>query len=512
LSARLERATPHLLRADLPPAPPQDARRRLELLTSPARDLASLVLAPATADPLGAEQRVRAWTLAEPYPDGELARVAATLDHIVRTVGRELPGGADVAVTPDMGADVFPFQYCPPRAVGVFYHHDGYCAARADLPREVRAEVVEHELVHAYCYGRGPGFSSSRFVTEGLAEYLRLVEPGDHGLDVPSARLADSFVELDLALTRLARRGVDMRTLRLDRLVGLGPAEFYALGHVGYLIAQATIARVGGELVREALVEGSDRLLVDAIRALAWRDVLALVVAHAGEGRPGRAVVVDDEIVDDGAAPPAEAPALDAVLETIGATTDPARKEAPDARALRVEPVAAHKEDVASALRLLLDAPGPVRILADVSPAMDREVRVADAPPSLSEAVTPRRFAAELAAMLDAAGRRTPQVVTLARDRVTGGLGLLEAVAPFDLNPAERVVAFGSGTGERRLLALPSLAETPAVYVVGSPGIGELTLAGTESGVVLVIDLSPDGQGVALARTYRCAYWRPVAE
>jgi hypothetical protein len=263
-------------------------------------------------------------------------------------------------------------------------------------------------------------------------------------------------------------------------------------------------------------VDGSDRVLVDAILALAWSDVLGLVTEHAGAGRPGRAVVVEDEIVTGGAQAD-DLPPLAAVLEAIGAT---AAEDAPAAepRAMRVERVApAEGDGVAAALRLLLDAAGPVRILADVSRAMDRPVRLAPVPPPVAQALggapagaTPRRFAAEFCALLDAGARRGAQVVTLARERAVGGLELLDHVAPFEMRPDERLVDFGGHGEGRRIVALPFPSLAPAAYLVASPGLGRHPVEDTR--VALVIDLTQDGQGVALARAHGCAYWRPVAE
>lgn len=213
LSARLERAAPFLLNAD-GKFYRVDPVRQLDSLTRPPRDLATLALMGATdADPLGALQRVRVWTLDEEYPEEERARAAMTLEHIVRCVGRDVEGGIDVLVTPGMGQDVFWFQRAPPivRAAGVYFRDDRYCVVESGLKPAFRVEVLKHELVHAYCHRTAKSLSSSRLITEGVAEYLRLLEPGDNGLNVPVSRLADSLAELSFPSGASPPRGSTSR-------------------------------------------------------------------------------------------------------------------------------------------------------------------------------------------------------------------------------------------------------------------------------------------------------------
>ena len=98
------------------------------------------------------------------------------------------------------------------RAAGVYYISDKYCVVCSDLRPDFRAEVFEHELIHAYCRRTAKSFSSSRFITEGIAEYLRLATPRDNGLNVPVAN--------DFPLSRNRRFGAVVESMAAGKPAG----------------------------------------------------------------------------------------------------------------------------------------------------------------------------------------------------------------------------------------------------------------------------------------------------
>ncbi len=510
LDARLERVSPFLLKADRPPLRLHGARL-LEMLTSPPRDLLSFTLAGATeADPLGKTLRVRAWTLGEAYPAEELAAAAATLEHVVRCVERDVDGGIDVLITPALGNDVFPGQPRPPieRAAGLYFGGDQYCVVDSELRPHFRVEVVEHELIHAYCHRTAKSFSRSRLITEGVAEYLRLVSNRDNGLNVPIDRLRDSLAELAYLLERLSRAGVDLRTVQPRRLVELDPDAFYQLGHLAYLIAQATMAYVGGDVIQIALYRRSDAPIREVIEGLDWREFLGFVERGSRLGRLGRAVIVDD-------AAPASRTGRDhagytEALRKIGADV-PGKVVEREPSPGEVAATLGGEARLGLALRLLLTEPAAVRVFADPSEEMDRVIRFA-APHALAEIMglrpegeTARMAAARLAGFFGAA--HAGHVVTLGAPRRTGGAEILEVAQPLAIE------GFAEHPRDERRLA---------VLVVGSPGTGASVPAAPPEAakpleVLLVVDLTPDGQALRWAQAFdmpgrHVAYWAPLAD
>jgi hypothetical protein len=510
LDARLERVSPLLLNADLRP-PRLGGVRLLEVLTTPPRDLGSFTLAGATErDPLGKQLRVRAWTLGEAYPEEELATAAATLEHIVRCVDRDVEGGIDVLLTPALGNDVFPHQPRPPieRAAGLYFRGDQYCVVDSELRSGFRVEVVEHELIHAYCHRTARPFLRSRLITEGVAEYLRLVSHRDNGLNVPIERLRDSLAELAYLLEHLAKAGVDLRTVQPRRLVELDPDAFYQLGHLAYLIAQATMAYAGGDVIQLALYRRSDAPIREVIEGLDWREFLGFVERGSRLGRLGRAVIVDDA-----------APASRVERDRAG-YAEALRKIGADVPEGLVEPVPMPGDVAATlggearlglALRLLLAEPVAVRVFVDPSEEMDRGIRFA-VPHAQAEILglrpegeTARMAAARLAGFFGAA--RAGHVVTLGAPRRTGGAEILEVARPLAIG------GFAEHPRDERRLA---------VLVVGSPGLAASVPAAPPDAakpleVLLVVDLTPDGQALRWAQAFdmpnrHVAYWAPLAD
>ena len=79
--------------------------------------------------------------------------------------------------------------------------------------------------------------------------------------------------------------GLDMRAVKPALLVKVDPVHFYELRWISYLMAQASLAYVGDDVIRPSLLEGSDAGIVRAIAAMHWPSFLAFVRKHAGGGR-----------------------------------------------------------------------------------------------------------------------------------------------------------------------------------------------------------------------------------
>jgi hypothetical protein len=497
---RYERLRPLLLHADGEPAKGESPAQTLCRLTVPRRDLTSLILAGRTPkDPLGAAMDIRIWTRGAPHPEDEVARVSATIRHILGPSGRT-PGGIDVLVTRGMGYDVFPDQ-TRVGAAGVYFLEDRYCVVYSRLSPVLRTEVIEHECIHALHHAL-PDCTKSSFIHEGLAEYLRLVEPGSKGLDVPRDRLADACADLQFMLARLNRAGVGTACITPARLVDLEPREFYALRHLGYLLAQVTMACVGGETIHLALQSGSDARIVEAARCLGWPELLQFIGEEARGGRRGRATVVQDM--------PYEPGWLDRdvflnALRAIGSDL-PERTTAIRTELAGGPPVEGLEAGLEPFLGQLVESSWVPRVCVDLSPAMDRPIRLRPTPKGVVALLgaeprgdTPRGFARTFLAAL--ATDRAFAVQGLCKDRRSGGLEVLDGVEALDLQPLEH-------------------GPTPAalIVVVGAPDVGHRlpALRGGLGRAILVVDLTEDGAGLALAQAWGesrpSAYWRPLAE
>jgi len=85
---------------------------------------------------------------------------------------------------------------------------------------------MRHEVVHAYTWGPGGQRGAPRLLGEGMAEYLRFLEPRDSGFAVPTARFRDHLARLEWLFARYERMGLDFREVDPARLVRLKPWEF----------------------------------------------------------------------------------------------------------------------------------------------------------------------------------------------------------------------------------------------------------------------------------------------
>jgi len=239
------------------------------------------------------ERRVRFWTLDGRYPAD--ARLEA--EHLVELwlsfADVELPGGIDVLATPEMGREVFP-GLDRPKAAGLYFPADRLAVVRTRMNRKHRRRTLKHELAHAVAHALDARFARSRFVGEGLAEYLSLGRFPDGTIGIPPGRLADGMALLDRILTHWEGRGGRFRSDWLRLWVDLPPFVFYRFGWFGYLLATGAVAHAGPETVADALARRDLSVLADAIREADW-DAFRSFVRRAGRrGTPEEAVVVWD--------------------------------------------------------------------------------------------------------------------------------------------------------------------------------------------------------------------------
>jgi len=349
----------------------------LDFLVNPPRDLESLELERALPnDPLGEHIWVRVWTTTDRYPPGEIEEAEGMLRLLVDVTGVPVAHGFDVLVTPGMGVEVFPRQYTLPWAAGICFVRDRYCAVRSRLPPRFRREVLRHELVHAYISQFTDGFISSRFVAEGLAEYLRLLQPGDYGLHAPVARFADNLALLQQVLEWMRRKGINTRRIDPRRLVRLGPWGFYGLAPFSYLVAQATMAHLGGDVIEKAFRSRSDAVIVEAVAGMSWKLFLEFVRTNARGGRAENAIVVKDPHPGEMERPATPRKPIPEALRELGAGVLPGRLQDRVGDLMR-DAALESPQRIATVLRALRETGrGPVMLFTDLSAAMDRTIKV----------------------------------------------------------------------------------------------------------------------------------------
>jgi hypothetical protein len=247
-----------------------------------------------TEDPLGNDLHLRVWTLDGRFPEAEIRRAQKTIEHLEKVVGFQVASGYDVLATPKRGDEALLFQGGYSWAAGMYFIEDGYCAIKSRLAPWFRPECLEHELIHAFCHQYRKNFFSSRFICEGLAEYLRFYEPGDPGLGVPPIRMKHQLACLLAIIDRFNSRGFSLAVLDPGLLLELKPRRFYALRQFSYLVALAAMTYIGGGPIEKAFRQGTDRPIADAIRAIQWDDLLLFIERYGATGSPDRAVVVMD--------------------------------------------------------------------------------------------------------------------------------------------------------------------------------------------------------------------------
>jgi len=495
-----------LLRAD--GEPEGGLSRRLLLLTEPRRDRGALALA-------NAKGAVRVWTLeGDRYPEGEAERAEELLRQLARVSGVPLERGVDVLATPGMGRDVFPELGGPRWAAGLYLTADEFCVVRSTYESGFRAEVLEHEIVHAYCRQFAPRFLSSRFVSEGLAEYLRCWRPSDEGLRVPAAAFADNLARLRQWIEFFEDAGVSLRHIDPRRMVRLTPAEFYSLRFLSYLTAQATMAFLGGEVIEQAFAERTDRAIVAAVSSMSMGDFLSFVEQHGAGGRPDRAVVVDD------LAPAGPSKSLTATLAGLGVRRAERLDDAPRLWKAADRFLQKSEPQLAAIVDRLLSSDQALLVVTDLSEAMDRTLHPIETPERLLRirATTGRDFVDELFSALVERSNTPPVLV---------GLGdeprWIDSVRVTDAYSTRRLA---------RWLAADDYEQAGLVLCVASPmpggeSIPKLTAryaralrkAGVHPHAALVIDFATaQGDALALARALAAAtgftgavgYWNVV--
>jgi hypothetical protein len=264
----------------------------LAWMADPRRDGEALVLHAAETE----DAKLRVWTLGEAFPAVDRDAGEALLGRLEAIAGDRSPHGYDVVATSDMGQELFPraplFTWGPP-AAGVYAPDDDVCLIRTIYPRAFQRVLLKHELVHAWAI-RQRGLWPSRFLEEGLAEYLSRWLPSDARLNVPPRRFANEFAALLTLVRRQRAYGFGHGGFSFPGLMALEAQEFYGLGQMGYLLAQAAVAYGGGEAVEAAVRQGTDEPLRTVVRSLTWDTLVAFLEEHAVGGRAGEAIVIED--------------------------------------------------------------------------------------------------------------------------------------------------------------------------------------------------------------------------
>jgi len=494
----------HRLSAD--GRPPPGTLRELNFLTVPRRDREAFELLE------GADGKLRVWTRVPGFDSPTVHRAGMLLAQLIAEAGHPMPEGADILVTPKMGRDVFPQQWERASASGVYFRHDRYCAVRSNLPRRFREDVIRHELVHAYTLGPVGLTGAPRFVTEGLAEYLRFMGPRDGGCQIPPTALRDNLAYLDAAFAQWERMGLDLSRVSPRHLVHLSPREFYGLP-LGYAAALAMHAYVGGEPVARTLRTRSPDPLVAALSGINWAKFRVWLKDQADGGDAGAASFVQDTEVL-AAEGPDGATAWN-TLRKIGALS--AGNYLSILKAT-VEAMGAPDQIDAVIRQLLAPDRRPVIIATDLSRRMDRLLGSIAVPAALEEAgsttfetTTPRDVVASVHGRLKR--NRKPRITLV-------GIGV-------NTQPREHPRAVESYTLDLLPAWLDEHAASRMRFVFctaqrrtrrSAERLSQVRDRLPTNAVVLVIDLTSatDSDGAYLARalaergpSLHVAYWRP---
>lgn len=292
----------------------------LEPLIQPRRDREAFQLTTVSpehaAHPLGHGAPVRVWTIGESFPSAPLETAQETIARISAILGLPKGPGHDFLATPGLGSETFGVLKQNSRASGLYMIPDRFCLARSTLSHDWLPEVLEHEMIHAITFPLGEAkakdansggkhdrkvepFESSRFVSEGLAEYLRKHEKEDRELDIPAERFRDECALLWRYVVAKDLEGWDFDRLDIKSFVQLKPDEFYGYGAFAYLVAQAAMAsQPRGEVLRALKDDASDRRLVRNIERMGWKGLMQFVEKTMAGGDHRRARVMDDGALD----------------------------------------------------------------------------------------------------------------------------------------------------------------------------------------------------------------------
>ncbi len=529
VKARLIHLRPMMLHADRWDGRVRNVARSLSDLTDPPRDLDSVRLVNKISDsPLGTKLPFRLWTRGDNYPLNEIRAARDNLEYVADICGASLEGGFDVLATPQLGSEIFPRQ-TRVRAAGVYYLDDRYCVVRLNLPPEFRLEVIKHELMHALHHRIMKGRRPSRFVSEGLAEYLRHCRPGDNGLSVPPARMARTLAALYARIRALRAAGAPIDAIHPQSFTVLKPRQFYALGGFGYLLAMATMAYVGGPVIEQALAQGRHDVLEDAIREIRWFDFVKFLKKYTGRGRTlgllDPIVVADAGSVSNQHAEKhrwlrSEEATRDA-FRALGVKLPPAMQVGRRLMDVRDGPTILSRSRVEKVLNSIVGSSSqPVLLLVDLSKAMDRKRELGWRLPASLEPYrlrfpveTPRAFVGAMAGILQDLTGNAPELVAMTEAAQTLSIDEIDQTQTFGFLGLRRRLT--GKTARNIVFCLASSVEPEAFDETVSLYLKQLAGLKVRPSEVLVIDLATDlTHAMALAEAFASvsteqsvAYW-----
>ncbi len=349
----------------------QQVARNCELLAPCRLELVKLAGRRLDEDALGEKRFLRVWNHEGAYPLREMATAEATLRHI-ETVAMVAPHhGYDVIATPERGNEVLPNQGGNLWALGIYWQRDRYSTMVTHLREGFRIEVLEHEMIHALCHRHFGENRPPRFIAEGLAEYLRHVEPGDDGYAFPAVRVADELAALDLILKRLEALECSVRDLDPRALLALPSQRFYELRHLGYLLALAAMTFIGAEPIESAFLAKDYEPIARAIRGMDAAEFLESLATLASHGDAVDAIIVTDiEVgIDEGDdLPPRLRPPYEALVD-IGLMRRAWRQLKPDQLKHQPGPAVSGGESMQDLFTRLAEGGTTILLLADQSTA-----------------------------------------------------------------------------------------------------------------------------------------------
>ncbi|MCA8940849.1 MAG: hypothetical protein KDB07_13605, partial [Planctomycetes bacterium] len=249
----------------------------------------------------GRDALVRIWSKSkglDSFVVNDAERMVRDILRLCQASAGEGNMGYDLLYGEQLGGEFFPDSaFIDVEARGVYVLQDKLSMVAHQRSVIQVDTVVKHELVHAVLYGLSDDFESSRFISEGLAEYLRLLPQIEPEKGVSERALAHEAAALLSMLSIMKAKGADLSQLSFDRMLALKPSGFYGLGTFGYLAAQLAMAYSGWETVSTCLRANNDRAIANFLRTRGWDEFEAFLKRVSKGGNPRKARSVSDRVI-----------------------------------------------------------------------------------------------------------------------------------------------------------------------------------------------------------------------